>query len=352
MDTISIIMPCYNVEQWLDRSMCAITQQTIGLDMLEIICVDDCSTDGTVSKLMEWEARFPEQVMVIQSPENGRQGQARNIGLQYASGDWVAFLDSDDWVELDYLEKLYTIAKKGNYQVVCCKNGRDFSKELTFFADGSEDGKGIPRKTGKKDQEYVLKRDEDRKKLLMCPALEYAAWGKLIHREFLLENEIFFLPNLTYEDVFWGSLLHLYAQRAYVLEERLYHYFVNESSTILTTNSNHHLDCLSVNTMLWEEWEKRGFLDRFRPELEIEHIYSAYLAGMKALILRYEKPDYNIYLLLRTLILQRIPDYRENKYIQQGCMAELHMLMLEALNTPLNKPQFMEFAENIKRIGI
>ena len=168
----------------------------------------------------------------------------------------------------------------------------------------------------------------------------------------MIENELFFPINLTYEDAYWGSLLHLYVERSYVLDKKLYHYFVNENSTVLTTNSNHHLDCITTQTMLWAEWNRRGFLSIYRQELEIEHIYSAFLAGMKFLILRYSEPDYNVYLLLRTLILQRIPDYRKNKYIQSNIMSEFHMLMLTSLDVQLNKSQFGEFAENVKKIGI
>ena len=109
MSKVSIIIPCYNVSEYIDRCLESITVQTIGVDNLEIICVDDASTDDTWDKLQQWEQRFPEQIILIHCKTNGRQGTARNIGLEYASSPWISFIDSDDWIEPDYFEKLYTI---------------------------------------------------------------------------------------------------------------------------------------------------------------------------------------------------------------------------------------------------
>lgn len=352
MDKISVIMPCYNVEKWIDRSLASIEQQSIGMDAIEMILVDDCSTDGTLLKLLDWEKKYPDNVCVIKSEENGRQGQARNIGLQYATGEWIAFVDSDDWVEKDYLEKMYKIAISNDYQVVSCKSIRDASTELTYLRQDLEKQSEKSRSTRKADREYLINDDERRRAAIINPPLDYVSWGKLIQKDFLLQNDIFFPANLTYEDIYWGSLLNIYFERAYVLDERLYHYFVNDGSTVLLTNSNHHLDCLTVNTLLWDEWERRGLFELYRPELELEHVYSAYLLGMKSLILRYEVPDYNIYLLLRTLILQRIPEFSANIYICNNRLSEFHMLLMGALKNQLNRPQFLELAENIKKIGI
>ena len=82
---ISIIVPCYNVELYIDRCFASLAAQTIGLDKLEIILVDDCSTDHTWEKLTAIEASYPESVMIIHSDENGHLGRARNIGMEYAT---------------------------------------------------------------------------------------------------------------------------------------------------------------------------------------------------------------------------------------------------------------------------
>ncbi|MCR4674481.1 MAG: glycosyltransferase, partial [Lachnospiraceae bacterium] len=112
---ISVIIPCYNVEKWIDRCLESVICQTIGLDKMEILCIDDCSSDSTLLKLKAWEERYPEHFIIIESSENGRQGTARNIGLSYATGEWISFIDSDDWVEKDYLEQMLTIGQQDEY---------------------------------------------------------------------------------------------------------------------------------------------------------------------------------------------------------------------------------------------
>ena len=86
MAEISIIIPCYNVEEYIDRCLESVVAQTIGLDMLEIIVINDASTDNTLNKLYQWERRFPQNIMEITYEENQRKGGARNIRLEYATG--------------------------------------------------------------------------------------------------------------------------------------------------------------------------------------------------------------------------------------------------------------------------
>ena len=82
MKKISVIIPCYNVERWVDRCLTSIIRQTTGINELEIICIDDASTDNTWEHLQEWEQRYPENILLIRQEVNRRQGTARNIGLR------------------------------------------------------------------------------------------------------------------------------------------------------------------------------------------------------------------------------------------------------------------------------
>lgn len=340
MAQISFILPCYNVEKWIDRCLKSIVMQTVGIENLEIICVDDCSTDSTKEKLMAWEEKYPEQFMIVLLDENRRQGNARNVGLQYASSEWIAFVDSDDWIEPDYCECMLKAAVDSDYEMICCGNKRDFSREMTFF-DGQND-EGF--------QDINITTEDDRREYIIYPPLGYSAWAKIIKKDFLIQNELFFPSDITYEDAAWGSLVQLYIRKARVLNKKLYHYFVNNQSTVLTTNSNHHLDCLTSQTYVWREYQRRGFREIYKAELEMEHIYSAYLPAIKMCVFRYNEPDYNVYLLVRELMLDRIGEYKKNPYYDR--LSELHKLILTSLDICLNKQQFKEMADNIKKIGL
>ena len=117
-DKINVIIPCYNVEHYIDRCLASVVEQTIGLDKLEIICVNDASTDGTWNKLSAWKKRYPQTFMLINCPQNGAQGKARNIGLSHASGSYITFLDADDWLEKDAYERSYQAMKAYNCDIV------------------------------------------------------------------------------------------------------------------------------------------------------------------------------------------------------------------------------------------
>ena len=127
---LSIIVPVYNMaaEGKLNYCMDSLVNQTIS--DYEVIAVDDASTDGSLEILREYERRYPEKVKVITYPVNRRQGGAKNQGLQAASGEWIGFIDSDDWVTYDYYEKLLRRAAETGADMVGC----DYSlvKEHTF----------------------------------------------------------------------------------------------------------------------------------------------------------------------------------------------------------------------------
>ena len=96
MKKISVIIPCYNAQAYIPRCLHSIFSQTIGMETLEIILVNDASTDHTLDILLQFENKFPDSVIVVNLEQNIRQGGARNVGLSYASGEYVAFLDADD----------------------------------------------------------------------------------------------------------------------------------------------------------------------------------------------------------------------------------------------------------------
>ena len=108
----SIIIPCYNVEKYIDECMESILKQNFGLDKLQIILVDDASTDDTRKKLEYYAETYSENIIAVLCDINGRQGTARNIGMQYAEGEYISFVDADDIISLDMYNILNRVAEK------------------------------------------------------------------------------------------------------------------------------------------------------------------------------------------------------------------------------------------------
>ena len=121
MIKISIIIPVYNTEKYLKKCLDSIINQT--LKSLEIICIDDCSTDNSLNILKEYQLK-DKRIKIIEQKENKGQGVARNLGLNIAEGEYIGFIDSDDWVDLNFFEKLYFAAKKYNSDVALAANVR------------------------------------------------------------------------------------------------------------------------------------------------------------------------------------------------------------------------------------
>ena len=118
---VSVIIPCYNPKKYLSRLVNSLLDQTIGLENLELIFVDDASTDDTLESLYQLEQQYPYNITVISNSENKKQGTARNIGMSYATGKYIGFVDADDWIAPQMYEKMYDIAEETDCDIVCCR---------------------------------------------------------------------------------------------------------------------------------------------------------------------------------------------------------------------------------------
>ena len=113
---VSVIVPVYNAAKTLAPCLGNLVHQT--LPGLELILVNDASTDGSDTILAACEQQFPENIILINLEENLGPGGARNVGLSYASGEYIGFVDSDDLADPTMFETLYAHAKEGNYDMV------------------------------------------------------------------------------------------------------------------------------------------------------------------------------------------------------------------------------------------
>lgn len=324
---ISVIIPCYNVEKYIDRCFRSLMAQTFGVEQMELIFVDDASTDGTWEKLMQCEEACPESVLIIHCDENGRQGRARNIGLQYASAPYIGFVDADDWIEPDMYEKLYGKMTEHHCDIAMCQSLRDTG--TGSLRSGSAD-------TGSEGRLFRIDSMEKRKTFIACGSMGYRVWDKLYAGKFLQENQIFFPEGLAYEDHFFVTLLYFYAVRIYVTEEKLYHYYVNQTSTVLQMDSTHHFDVLAADRLMWAECENRGFLTDYRPEMEYLFLTLCYLVAMKMISLRMTKVPYDFFLELKEETVRRVPDYRRNPYIREY-LNEMDQMVLQLLALPIGE---------------
>lgn len=305
---ITIIIPCYNVEAYIDRCLKSIEEQTLGMDAFQIVLVDDGSTDSTMDRLIAWQTRYPFQIRIIYNSKNRRQGTCRNIGIKSAKCEFVAFVDADDWLEPDMYEKMLYVADAGVCDVVHCDCGRDH--EFNLWQTQQEKLNGRP------DRLILIDNPEDRGRMIASNLLGTYVVTKLYRRDFLLRHQIIFPENLIFEDIFWMGLLNCYASKIGIVEERLYHYYMNPESVSRVRNREQNRDIIKVNRLLWEEYQKRGMLkSAFADALKYEMLCTYYLTTVKMIFLRYDEIPYDMFYEVQQDILEMIPDFVSNPYV-------------------------------------
>lgn len=340
MRKISVIIPCHNVAGYIDRCMTSVIAQTIGMEQFEIICIDDASTDDTWSHLQRWETLFPNHVVLFRQEVNRRQGAARNIGLQFASAEWIAFADADDWLEPDYLEQLYAPTVQYACDVVFCGRIADTSEVLTYSDEDNRSGG---------DKSYYIADTETKRRLwIRNKILGNEVWGKLIHKKLIMDFQLFFPEKLVYEDMYWLPLLHVYAKSAYYIGKKLYHYFHGNNSTIRSRNQSYHTDFLTIQMRKWADYEKRGLLTKYKSELELDALRDA-ACFVQQLVLRYDQPSFSLYQLESEMIRQYVPEYKNNPYLENDADGmEIFFFIWEALFYPLNRMEFQMFVMKVR----
>ena len=215
MAEISVIIPVFNTEQYLDRCLDSVLGQD--LEDLEVICVDDVSTDGSAA-LIQRRARKDSRLRYIRQEVNAGPGQARNRGIDAATGRYVYFLDSDDWIEPDLLSRMLRMADETGRDVIINSSfvkeydGIDKKEYGTRFGFLEEDPRAY-------DTATVL--------LLFPPVL----WARLYRRSYLADNNIRF-PDLRGggEDNYFTTLAELPLPDLFVFRGPYYHYFQRDDS--------------------------------------------------------------------------------------------------------------------------
>lgn len=331
---ISVIVPCYMVEQYIDRCVKSLLNQSIGLEHLELIFINDASPDRTLDKLLEYESQYPETILVINSEENLKQGGARNLGLQYATADYIGFVDSDDWVEPSMYEKLYNKAIAYDCDIVSCEYKRVYDEETPMGP------------TGAKDRYYIIE-DESSRKVILLSGIGSGV-TKIIKKSLIQDNHIRFPEHLAYEDNLFGYLLLFYVKKIYIIAEFLYHYFANMQSTIIKPEASYHFDRLTVELMKQEELKLRGFYDTYYREIEFNFLTCYYLNTIHIIFTRFNKVPIDITNQMGQELMKRYPDYLNNPYLE-SLLVNTYKQFLRMIPLTMNQEQWDQIAEAYRR---
>ena len=248
---ISVVVPVFNMERYLRKCIESICRQTFG--DIEIICVDDCSTDNSWALLQELE-KNDSRIKIHKHSENLGLGGARNTAIKLAKGEYLASVDSDDYIAETMLEKLYSAAKKNDSCIVVCG-----------FHRVAEDGSML------KSQKFKVKELVNKDNSLdIFSTCNPAFWNKLWKRSLFTDNNIFFPNFVYYQDLATTPRILTKAKKISFIDDCLYYYLIRNGSATYSNTPKHVVDYYTVFSLLRDFLRSESLENRY-----IEGFYTA-----------------------------------------------------------------------------
>lgn len=246
MVKISVIVPIYNVEDFLGRCLDSITNQSF--KDIEIICINDGSVDNSVSILEDY-AKKDNRIKILNQKNSGVSA-ARNNGLREAKGEYISFVDSDDWIDLDFYEKLYNSAKKYDADIAVCgiKRLRSYKWKYHLKID---------------KEEFTFDKD---KKFQLCDVPEKCyVWNKIYKLSELKKHNIKFEEGVYFEDRCFTAQVLLNLKSLVIVPDVYYNYWTNPNSIVKTKSHQKDLDSKYTRKKLLTLLDEHGinYQDRY-----------------------------------------------------------------------------------------
>lgn len=241
MTNISIIIPIYNVEEYLAKCLDSVLVDNEFTG--QVICVNDGSTDGSLSILEQYAHKYP-NIEIISQPNAGLSA-ARNTGLRAAKGEYVLFLDSDDWLFPDVIQKM---TEQIDGEDVLYFNARKYNETTQIYDSDC----AIEEVKKMKGQSYFAT-IYGRLRNVSCVCV----WGGVYNRRFLMQNNLWNEPGIYHEDNYFTPQVLLAAENVSSVNEYVYAYRIREGSITAHVTKKHIKDLLYIARNLYATYDKR-----------------------------------------------------------------------------------------------
>lgn len=315
---ISVIVPCHNSVKYIVPCLEYIKNQTIGMNDLEVILVNDASTDNTLDYLLNFEKEYPDSVIVLNLDENIKQGGARNIAMNYSSGKYIAFIDSDDWISIDTYEKIYNLAEENDAEIV------QFG--LKYMKNNDCTGERMYKYTGLIDGTDV----NHKKDICLGHVFDIGHQTKLYRSSFVKTMGAEFSVGMIFEEPLFVVPIVVNITRAYVTNELFYHMRIDNDES---TTKNYLCDDLYRHAKGYLDTyiKCRSFSSYYSNKEEIDYYFiSRYM--QLTLIFFASKGwlmDYSYFDGMKKIIKELIPDWKQNIYLKKDITYSIYTKALE-----------------------
>lgn len=290
----SFIVPAYNVEKYLERCIRSIMDQSCS--DYEIIIIDDGSTDKTgmiADEICETYNSSYFSIRVIHQ-ENKGLGGARNTGILTAKGDYIVFVDSDDFVRQDMIEIAFKYIERYS---------------LDIFVFGFLETADEHRNINITDEEN-FKIIDTKNYLISCGV---TAWNKIYKKSIFTDNNLFYPEKQIYEDVAITPLTAIYSKQIGVVDSKLYFYYQRPGSIINTNQGNRIYELHKGLDFVFYQYQREKCYEAYHDQLEfIALVHALYFTSVRIYTTKY---NYETIIDLERYVADRFPNYRGNKYI-------------------------------------
>lgn len=247
---VSVIIPVYNAEKYLAECLNSIVNQS--LKEIEIICINDGSSDNSL-KLIEKYARFNKRIKIINKEASGSASAGRNIGIKLSKGEYICFIDNDDFISLDYLEKMYVKAKETNADLVTNNNINAF----------------------------IEKNLKKQKRYLKTNVINSLAWSKLYKRDIIIKNSLRFPEGYIYEDEYFYYTLIPYIKNSVQYNCGMYYYRQSKSSLMGKGKTEKKYQIIDIFRLIYNFYKEHNFLFEYKLPYSILKYRSSQISDYK-----------------------------------------------------------------------
>ena len=292
MTKVSVIVPVYNVEQYIDKCLKSLVDQDF--EDYEVIVVNDGSPDNSQKIVDEYTKKYP-KIIKSYIKKNGGVSSARNYGITKAKGEYITFVDSDDYVAKEYLDELYNTAVNEKSDIVVCN----------MYAQTGE-------KTEVMTGLLKYSNDDIKNAMISIPAV----WNKLFKRSLFIENNVSFPEKLLAEDLAVVTRILCNVNKISYIEKPLYYYLIRTNSLSHQTKFNpKSADIIKSLDIIRKYFKEKQCYKKFKNELEyihIVHMLHSYMVNIHKFNECFEK-NKEVVKLMKKLF----PKWRKNKYLKK-----------------------------------
>ena len=296
MPAFSLIVPIYKIEDYLPKCIDSVLAQTC--QDFELLLVDDGSPDGCGAICDDYAQRYPEKIRAIHQP-NGGAGAARNHGIELSAGDYLLFIDGDDYLSDNFLADLKKTIDATPADLIL------------YGAEVEKNGKKVGELHELVDQGKLLtvKNEPDLFFGVMAP------WNRAYRRSLFTEHDITFATKVWYEDNRVVTKILAVAETAIRLPQCYYHYLQREGSAMNNKNSERNIEIIYAYDDILNWYQSNGFYEKYRDALEFQAIQHIWLAATVRVLLIDRK--HHLIADFRAYMEKNFPRFRENRYLSK-----------------------------------